>query len=470
MKPSITDEELHQAHLVFQRDHLRLRHKLLESLSSRPTKDSRSSFRANRFAVYSAALSVCLAVVVTSWVVIGDWTSRTVYAVDGIHERFQNIQSLHVKGFFYSEIEVDGKKVEKAFPMEWYAERPNRYFHRWVGIESDGKNTQIKTGFSMADAEQQIFVSDADQSATNFRADPLQTEMQVEYFLQSQLMNQIVRGPSKSYRLAGTEQIRGRQALKYEYEFDSENSRTLHSIWLDSETGLPVQSAVYMNEEGKLRLHTKLETIAANVVPPDAVFPFALPDGYRLIQGGPQVADFQVGSAGAGKDRSALRYSFAIDHQSVLICWYHGVAGEVLKNPDDDPVIPKAELKSLLGGQVDNKESRQCELIPLRFQEEAEGEIWRWSLAVPLDRKPIKAEESFVVTFTYPTNKSRSIFESPLLQLPDEKLRTIVQRIKEMGTPCGEGLPELTLARLRWLSARYVSSERIDQSVSEPTK
>ena len=453
MTQPISENELRETHTVFNADHERLRSELLTSLATcSPT--SVVVRRGRRWPTWIAiTASACLATTILLWISMSGPVSQQAFAIDGIQEKFLQIHSLHVKGTEFRTQKVDGKEVEHAIPIEMYAERPSRYFYTWYGLSDkpDANGIRLKTGFNAVDAEHVFSVSTQDKSAFRYKSDLIATELRVEYLLQNDWLKQIIHGPTSTYQLIGKEDVRGMKTLKYECQEGGDDARTRNLIWMNAATGMPVRSAVYKNDDMKReRLSMVFETIEINVPPPTGMFSFDPPEGFLLKETEDKETDFRLGYSFHGEHCSAQRYSLAIDRLAVLVCWYHGIEGAQPTTPDEDPIIPQVELHGV-------SNPRKCELHPLGAQLE-DDHLWRWSLVVPVDRKPLNSNETLELKFIYPP-RWKSSWEYAPLRLDDERLKAAIVRMQELGKPVGEPQPEMTLVRLRWLAARYLTQE-----------
>ena len=407
MTQSLSEDDLREAHLAFITDHERLRLELLASLENCRPSPGRSLRKSRGPSWIAMSVSACLAVALLLWISMSGSDSHRVYALDGIEEKFLHIRSIHIKGTSYHTIVVDGMDVEKAIPVEMYAERPandkpSRYFHAWCGIEDDGNGVRVSLGSYAADGERTFSLDETNKLATRGKSHPLSTELLLEHALQNQWLKQIVHGPSSNYRVTGTENVKGRKALRYESVEERDGDRTRNTIWLNVATGLPIRSAIdKIDASGKEHRDLAYDTIDMNTPPPAAMFNFDPPEGYQFVEEEGVKAEFNVASGGGGNDHTAVRYSFAIDRLAVLVYWYHGIVGAEPTTPEQDPVQPVVEFRGPSG-------PRKCELLPIRAQLEAD-KLWRWSLAMPIDRHPVNPDEAFVTEFqtkNHPTRQS----------------------------------------------------------------
>ncbi len=267
----------------------------------------------------------------------------------------------------------------------------------------------------------------------------------------------------------GSEDVRGLKTLKYDWVDDHDGARSRHIIWLNQVTGLPARAATYeIDVTGRERPSAIYDSIQINCAAPAAMFSFETPEGYRLEENEGQPASFSVGSGTAGNDRSAQRHAFVIDRLAILVCWHHGVEGTDMTDPEEDPATPQAALFYSSGSGVGESSRRECELHQLRTQVE-NGQLWRWSLAVPLDRRPVNPDVSFQLAFKFPSG-SRASYGSYPLKLDDERLKNAISRMQELGMPVGKIQPEMTLLRLRWLAARYLTRDADNVLPSEVKK
>ncbi|WP_010586371.1 LolA family protein [Schlesneria paludicola] len=456
-----TDDDLRKAHGVFRADHDRLRNELLAVLPGHAMISDHAAKTAQRSIWITAAMSACVAVAFAAWFVAGDFNHRPVFALDGVQDRMLQVRSLYYKGVMYQTFDVGGQEVEQSYPMEGYGERSSRYFHTWSGTEHDGQGVRVKNGIVGADAGQAFSVSDNEQVVTLWDADPLSTELNVEYLLQNQWVNEIMRGSTTNYRFVGVESIRGQKTAKYEWVEKSEGKPSRTVIWLSEEMGLPVQSVVYSTDKtGRERLMIKFETIEFNADPPADRFPFVVPDGFRVNKIESPPASFVIASGSNQNERVSLRYPFAIGDRAILVCWCREVNDQDPLDQIEDPVPPEALLKLTTSGD------RKCELIPLQTHLD-DGHFWRWSLAVPTDRGPVRDGESLELIFKSENRREVTYLANAALKLTDDRLIAMIAHMEGLGKPVDNSSPRVSLNRLRRLAERYANGEISDEGTSD---
>jgi hypothetical protein len=279
----------------------------------------------------------------------------------------------------------------------------------------------------------------------------------------------MISGPTANFQLIGTQMINSKKTNKYESLNNAAHGQTRNTVWLDPLTGMPIRSLIdVLDSNGDKIMSMDYESIEVNVPPPANMFPYKPPADYHLVETEAQSTSFDIGSGGAGNDRSAARYVFSIDRRAVLVCWHHRVEGDGDPDPDILPVVPELELQD--GGETENGKTtnRKCEQHLIQTQNE-NGQLWRWSLAIPLDRRPINPDEVFSISFHFPSG-SRSSYENYPLILKDEQLKEAISAMQELGKPVGQPKPEMNLVRLRWLTARYLSGQSDDDASNAEKK
>ncbi|MGQ0637157.1 MAG: LolA family protein [Planctomycetaceae bacterium] len=453
MNHSPSDDDLRQVYAAFRKDHDRLRTELLSALSDvRPTSRQPADWLTSRRTWLAIAASICVTVALACWFALIATAPRTALALDGVYERFQKVRRLHVKGWTYYVHLVDGKEAIEKLPIEWYAERPARYWQTLNGVSQDGGGVRISHGYLACDGSRSIVVSDDEKTVVSGTTDPLATELRVEWLLHHQWIQQLIQGPTAEYTLVGTETLGGRKTLKYERVYSSGDGRTRHVVWLNPTTGLPVRSTSFtINADGHEHVALDFEQIEINTLLRPEMFSFEAPAGYQLMRG-PEggTDDFVAGSAGSGRDRVALRHSFAIDNLAVLVCWNRHVEPADRAAPiEENPIVPQAALSSAYG-------TRECDLHAVQTQTEGDR-TWQWSLVVPRDRRPIGATENLKMVFADGSRSMMSFIDGPL-RLDDERLGRVIARLQGLATQPFPAEDSFTLVQLRWQVTRILSS------------
>lgn len=467
MKPAPSDDEMRQAYAVFEREHDSLRGELLAAVARGDHERPRPHCPAPQrswLAYCVTAIAASLAIAAGLWFAFAGLDSRPVYALEGIHDRLVKIRSLHVTGWMYQTVVVDGQEKREKFPYEHYEERPSRSWNIWYGFSPE----VVRTGYSAIDGSRQMHVSHTDKLATLGEGSQLATELSVERQLQNHWAQRIIGRSETDYRLIGKEEVNGVRARRYECIRDADGETTRTVVWLDPATGLPVRSADYVRADGKEQLSHLNDRIETNVPPRPDMFSFQIPDGYTLNQPArqhdnaiePRGEPFVPASGSAGGRQAAIRDMFAIDDHAVLVCWMNQPrSDEPVKQPgeESDTLKIKLELTGPTG-------KRLCRAFPVRTQQD-QDQVWHWALVMPCDRQSIKTAEELNVVFK--SRRSQMGFGQYLLRFDDERLATLLARLqRETFTeqPAEDG--PFTLADLRRQLERIVA-QPIDAGYEE---
>ncbi|HTI50446.1 MAG TPA: hypothetical protein VL475_05825, partial [Planctomycetaceae bacterium] len=110
MKPFPSDDQIREAHAVFDEDHDRLRTELFSALTVVDRRPLQQASKTRRIAWTAIGLVAGLLALVSLAFALIDGASRPAYALDGIHERLRQIRSLHVKGWTYYVETKEGKE------------------------------------------------------------------------------------------------------------------------------------------------------------------------------------------------------------------------------------------------------------------------------------------------------------------------------------------------------------------------
>jgi hypothetical protein len=383
---------------------------------------------------------------------------RPAYAVEGLRERLLKIRSLHVTGWSYHTIEVDGKKSRQEFPFEYYIERPSRRWNTWHGFHPD----RVESGFYVLDESRLLRVSHTEKSATLTEAIPLLVELGVESALQNHSASRLVEGAATDYRLIGREDVNGVRALRYESIREKFGDRDRNVVWLHPETGLPVRSAFYVGPEGREQLSQINDRIETNVPPSPGMFSFEAPEGYTLKQVKRSPTEPFVGpSAGGGGRHSGVRHTFAIDNRAILVCWMNqprppGAADRPAV--ENDVLMMNMELTG-------SPENRRCQWYPVRNQRDQDF-VWHWSLVVPEDARPLNSSEELSIVFK--TRFSEMSSNPYPLYFEDGRLAKLLLRLQtETFSEQSADEAPFTLADLRQQLARVLAEPADPEKPSE---
>jgi hypothetical protein len=176
MKLLPTDEALHHAYRPFNRAHDRQREELLNAISDLneipkyigPKRERR------RFAAIMISFAAVLLIAVTLAVSLWHTGASSAVAMEQARERLLGIRSLYLKGWRYRTVEKDGERTVERFPLEFYAERPSRYWSNGHSFfyDRDQKLINVTHQYMVGDGDRRIFVSHrATYRATTARAD-----------------------------------------------------------------------------------------------------------------------------------------------------------------------------------------------------------------------------------------------------------------------------------------------------------
>ncbi len=386
--------------------------------------------------------AACVAVGVGAWLLWNLSSPTPVYGLDGIHERFLKIRSLHVTGQIVETVnDVNGVAERKELPVEFYAERPGRLWQTWYGFSRD----RVSSGFIVVDGARQLWVSNSDKRAIVTKSTPLAVELRVESNLQNDWTRKIVEHSIADYKLIGKDTVNGIEALQYETEWSNPDgtAKTQNIVWVNPKTGLPVRSARYsFDAAGKRELSVLYHHIETDVHPRADMFTFKPPEYCRLEQKDELADDaFIAGSVQANADHLAARFVLAIDDRAALICWRRE------KQSPDGPQ-QRAVAADLLRMEFSGATTkRPCEWHFVDQQQER-NKHWTWSLVLPRDHRPLAATERLNITLAEGT--SGATMNLGRLRFDDERLTKILGRIQTeaFAEPSPDEAP-FTLAGLR---------------------
>ena len=373
-------------------------------------------------------MAACVALAVTGGLVFVGNQSTHAFTIGDVPKQMLEVRSIHVKGWFYDSREMDGEKTER-YPIEWFAERPNRYCIVGYGI-SPGKVTEF---FQASDGERSIRVNHERKHAVVGTADALsRLSCRSRLLLQNEPRG-FAHGerPAAGYKQVAVEEVNGVRTFVYEQVTRREGAPGFRSVvWLNPRTGLPVKSALYRLEaSGEEKVQFLFDQIDVNQPPPAHLFTFRAPDGYQVDKAPARrsVSElYSLGSGATGTHRLSGLFAFNIEDRAVLLCWsYENGASPALTEEALENHLPRMTITAGAG-------NRACSQRFLR-SDQGKGETWRWSLVVPEDRKPI-TEDVLDLVMKIPQKGQMTVSAHPL-RFPRERLAEIIQRAQQVTAP-----------------------------------
>lgn len=415
------DDEVRRAHELFRRNHAEARQALLQQLDQpEPPPALRRGGTWSRGAARLLAAAAALLVAVT----LGSqlWLSpQRAYALADMPQRLQELRSIYLSGWIFA---PDGEK----HPMTFFAERPGSYWHTAYGFSGggDGRPTKVTSRYSARHGQELLVVSHDEKSATVLEVSPLVAELDNELMFELSVFNAGLQGRLNEYAKVRTEKLGDLVCDVYEHSSPPGLSR----VWLNPQTGLPVQIAAYLREssgkETPLLLYDHIET---NVTAAAKGLSFAPPEGYQVKRAAiPADANpllMPTSSGGAGSDQLATWYALRITDQVALLCWSHQVGG----------AKKESEVRITLAN------GEPCEHVEVASAD-VQGQPWRWSLVMPkkADQKLGNEELQLTLVGSGPKGGQVGLGAFPI-RFPDERLRTLileVQKATGSKTPSGE--------------------------------
>lgn len=441
MKEFPSDDELRNAYRPFAHAHDRRREELLEVIAKIDVtpKGTRVQRKRRWPAGIVLSLAAILLVGVTLAVAIWSTAGSSAAAVEQVRVRLLGIRSLYLKGWRYQTVEKNGELVVERFPLEFYSERPSRYWASYYvfSYERERKLTNVSHGYTARDGERTISVAHNERRAVIEPAGRLETELFIERHLQATIFDQLVAGLPESYRHVGTEDVQGLACDVYECHAQSKvGFRHRGRLWLDKRNGMPVRIKGWSTFKTREEPDYEYHTVRIDGPPREGMFSFEAPEGYQVnvIKGEAKPISLPEGPSSSG---GGLRFytwiPFSIDDRAVLYCW------SVETRVGRDNVLQR--MPEFLLGRPG--EERPCRHVRLPSDTK-----WNWSLFLPQregDRIGLDDELAMVVKEAGVHSQSGG---RPL-RLPPEQLDRILLEAQRSTIPAGSGIEPLTVQKIR---------------------
>jgi outer membrane lipoprotein-sorting protein len=435
-----TDEELRQAYLPFSHAHDRRREELLDRVSRVAPKNTQVTRERRRFAGMVLSLATMLLVAVTLAISFWQTGASSAVAMEQARERLLGIRSLYLKGWTYQTVEKDGELKVERFPLEFYAERPSRYWFNSHGFsyEREHKLANVTHHFAACDGTQSIFVSHNDRLAVIQPASRLQTQLETEVFLQARIFDRLLAGLPRAYRHVTVEEVQGVSCQVFECQEDTKvGFRHRRRVWLDTRTRMPVRVKAWTSsppraEEPDFEYHT----IRIDGPPREGMFSFKAPEGYQVsvTEGQARPISLPEDPSSSGGDLSFYTWiPFNIDDRAVLYCWKASSRLEPLKFMQFMPDF-------FLGPPG---EERPCRYLTLRSDPK-----WNWSLLLPeREEDRIGLDDQLVVVLK--GARSRLQGGGRPVRLSTELLDRVLLEAQKLTIPAGSDAEPFTVREIR---------------------
>lgn len=439
---SLSDDDFRAAYSGLGRTHSTQREAMLRGLTEWTPRRPRLRFR-------PAVVAAAAAMLILGFGIAGFEALRPnpVYGLDGIRERLQSLNSLHVKGYIYHRVATPFGVAAIRFPTERYYQRPSHSFHTAYGFSSQGNDNLVKVtrSYSVSDGQRSLLVLHDEKKAVLTSAiDPLQTELSMESSLQINETGQLVSEHPESFERVGTERVNGCWCDIYQSK-PVGDMNFWRRIWIDPKKELPVRVMGFgRGPDGEDELHYEDTEIRTNVDPPPELFSFEVPQGYELIEARDDAKVRQIqpsGSCGGGNYGAAEWIGLNIDDRAVLVCW-----SQWLKDKEKQVFFHEPPRFVL-----EDAPERPCTEKVL--YETTSGNIrWRWSLVVPDDKKPL-GKQSLAIKYRYPKTLI-SLSVEPLV-FSGSRLSEIVEKVQRRSLEAsGDFGPIKSLDQLRDLASK----------------
>ncbi len=373
-------------------------------------------------------LAACVVIAVALWALFSPTSTPRAYGIEDVVSRMLAVDSLYVRGslYFSAEEAPGGEAVE--VPLEYYVQRPRRYW-----LTTVGRDDTVHTGYCASDGRRYINVDHKSRTCRLGSDAPLAAELQTASSFEVLLPQQLLGGQPSEYTRAGTRELDGGWVDVYERRLSfPEDSTFRHEVWLNPTTGLPVRTAIYESDKpgGVERIHVELREIAANVGPPPGLFSFDPPAGYEVVYHDRQPDEISGGggTGQAGEAHCAIRFMFNLNDRGILVCWAFWDTSE---SPYLEPDLDGPTGRQLSFPELSSAD-RRCYTHHLLRVDEGPEFHWRWSLIVPTDAMPVGND---VLKLTFRSEYGRNSFALTPLRCGPDRLGDIVVEAQELTLP-----------------------------------
>lgn len=396
----------------------------------------------------SIGLAASLLIGAIAWLALSPLASTPAYGIEDMPGRLLAIKGLHVKGWFNA---APPGAAETRKPVEFYAQRPGRYWATHYGANTNGE-----PDWNFSDSQRYMVIDPEQKTCTTGKEIPLAAELKVEESLQILFADQFLGGLNVGYKKTGTQTVNGIAADVYEHILSlGDKARARIVLLLNPATGLPIQATSYQQIPGQPdRIWFSLTDIEPNVSVPANLLSFDPPAGYKVVQHDREPSDIgRDGGVNVNKVKATIRFAFDIDGRAILLCWAHydGSQSPALEDDLQGPAGRKLKLTP-----TSSTEGRKYDHYFLRA-DAADKFHWRWSLVVPTTAGATLDGDEPRLEFKAKPGGTGTMVIQPF-RFPRERLADIILRTQRLTLP--EGAPADAALTLEQIEARIAELQQ----------
>ncbi|MAE67940.1 MAG: hypothetical protein CMJ18_27110 [Phycisphaeraceae bacterium] len=360
----------------------------------------------------TVGLAACLGLAAVMWVIVGSTSPAAAYTLSDLPQRLRALRSLHVRGWVYDR-EGTGRQ-----PLEWYIERPHRY---WFQLPVYGRS-----GYTVSDGHTWMKVDHDRREFVTHEDTPFRASIQTEQSFQNELINWLT-GPGVSdYALVRNERIDGRDVEVYERTMASQDDTRLRAvIWFEPDSGLVVRSKQFqqVGEEPE-RLYSECEVIEPNVTPRPDMFAFDAPNGYAERAADADWEQAILRRVKVDTSEAVVRWAFNISDNGLLICWSHH---ETDRLTNMNGLLRSLEEVTLTIGPTWDLEDWAYRHQVVRTDQGRRQ--WHWSVIVPQERGTI---ETGMYRFRFSRGDDAMTLITGVLSFDRAELDDVIQQAQQI--------------------------------------
>ena len=393
----------------------------------------------------SIGLAASLVIGAIAWLALSPLASTPAYGIDDMPARLQAVKGLHVKGWFNA---APPGAAETRKPVEFYAQRPGRYWGTHYGANPTGEPDR-----NFSDSQRYMVIDPEQKTCTTGKELPLAAELKVEESLQILFADQFLGGLSVGYKKTGSSTVNGIAVDVYEHVISlGDKARARIVLLLNPATGLPIQATSYQKIQGQPdRIWFSLTDIEPNVSIPANLLSFDPPAGYKVVQHDREPSEIgRDGGVTVDNVKATIRFAFDIDGRAILLCWALYDASESPAVEDDLQGPPGRQLKLTPTSQIAGRTYGHYFLRT----DAADKFHWRWSLVVPTTAGATLDGDEPRLEFKAKPGGTGILVAQPF-RFPRERLADIILRTQRLTLPADAPADAaLTLEQIEAMVAR----------------
>jgi len=397
MNSPLSDQDVQQLYEAFSADHGLLREQLLARLKERaPEQTHRNAAppaawtrlrRSHHFVRRTAIVAGGMLAAIGLWLAIPLSTPAPVFGLEGLPERLVEVRSIHLRGKSHFSRRPGQETAPPPAVQEIYVARP----FQSLRIHSENAAEGVRQIREVRDGKQRMKIDDLAKRVTLGKDLQTAAEYSVETFLQRGLFQQVLGSATTAgFAKLSTEAIDGVQTDVYErkFQYPDRDTRSRVVLWLDPQTGFPVQIHHFLTLSGEgEQLTNEWTHIAFNAEAPRGAFDFRPPADFTVENRdvtsddiGTRIASYVEATETGQRAYQDLRFCFSLNDRAALVCWVrYNDLGRPREVEIDGPL--GTPLKLIPTSSIGDRTFKHYFLRA--DADAAKNYHWRWSLVIP---------------------------------------------------------------------------------------